>query len=232
MYDEAGYKKMNISREVELHWRKEEIDKGLRDIKFANIEEISSYVFHLSDLIHNTDGYGINNLYHFLEIEVNFETVSYKAGILRCIIGTNSSLTKGGLIERAYIIKDFKLVSNLINLALRIIDVCEKQNERIEFSRGYLCDIINIYNVDISDNIVTKLKIKNNLENFDYYNEGASEGNLFSVEKLAELYYKGKGCTEDKRKARELLVNHQLLSDSASDLELEKFFYNSSYNIE
>ena len=195
------YRSLKISSATESLWRQEEFDRQLLNFPNTDKDNLGFAYSSLAYLIETTDYY----LQHLYELanrilkDISGGQITY---CLISIIGNDSTNTHGGLIQKANSIQQHDLRNNFISLALTLIDKAEKEHIEITFLRGNLADIIEYYKITDLKETALILRIKDAEEGFKYYEIGANEGNIFSMNMLAKYYREGKGCKTDIDKAR------------------------------
>jgi len=194
------YRSLKISREKEAEWRKEQFQIGLEVIMNCDSKEIAGTYSTLKSLMAK-DRKSLKSMLNILDTLVNKIPVGGIHEMLNCIIGNNGYITHGGMIEIAFEIHSNNLAYRLIEYSKKLIDMADSNQVPILSKRGYLVDILNHYRVKEDNNYIERLTEKNDAELFDYYFDGAKNGNIYSMRMLAKHYYNGKGCEKDNEQA-------------------------------
>lgn len=195
------YRSFKISSSIESAWRQEEFDKKLYNFFDTDKSELGFAFSSLADISETTDYY----LQHLADLTIQIiDKISNEQIriVLSTIIGNDSTNTHGGLIQNAYGIRRKDLRNNFIKCALTLIDRADKENIDITFLRTNLADIIYYFKITELNDTAIKLRQKDDIYGFKYYEKGAMEGNKFAMNILSKYYREGKGCKIDKEKAK------------------------------
>lgn len=187
------YYSLDISAALEAEWRKEEFERQLAAFKSIELNHIGSLYFSLSELVESNAFY----LEHMLRLTNDIQQMippNQIAIVLNSITGSNGTKTHGGLIERAYNIGRLDLAQDYVKNVKSMLNRAENDNISLTFVRGYLIDIIEHFQMNESAAYINEISKKNHAENFEYYKEGANEGNIFAMRMLARYYIEGLGC--------------------------------------
>jgi hypothetical protein len=194
------YRSLNISSETESKWRREEFERKLKKDFNKDQPEIGFMFSNLADMSETTNFY-LEQLADLTNQIIGNISNSQIGIILSAIVGSNSTNTHGGLIEKAYKIQRIDLGQVFIKYALSLIDKADSNKVDITFQRGNLADIIHHFNISELNDIALKLRQVDEIHGFVYYENGAKEGNKFSMNMLSNYYKEGKGCKVDLEKA-------------------------------
>jgi hypothetical protein len=195
------YRSLKISTETESLWRREEFDRQLSNFTNNGKEKFGLAFFCLTDLIETNDYY-IQQLYDLTKAIVNNVSGKPVINLLTSIIGNDSTKTHGGLVQKSNALNRLDIRDGFISIALTLIEKAEMELLEITFIRGNLADIIEHYIISDLFEISHLLRTKDDIEALKYYEDGASEGNKFSMKMLAKYYRSGKGCKPDLDKAK------------------------------
>ncbi len=195
------YRSLNISSETESKWRREEFERKLKNDFNKDQPELGFAFSNLADMSETTDYY-LEQLADLTNQIIGNISNSQIGITLSTIAGRNSSNTQGGLIEKAYKIQRIDLGQIFIKHALNLIDRADINKVDITFQRGNLADIIHHFKISELNDIALKLREVDEIHGFVYYENGAKEGNMFSMNMLSKYYKEGKGCKVDLEKAK------------------------------
>lgn len=195
------YRSLKISSATESLWRREEFDRQLSNFQNIDKEKFGLAYFCLTDLIETNDYY-LQQVFDLTTALIDKISGKQISNFLTSIIGNDSTKLHGGLIQRCNGLKLNNIKSSFISIALKLIDKAENESVEITFLRGNLADIIEHYKIiDLLETAVT-LRTKDDIEALKYYENGAKEGNKFSMNMLAKYYREGRGCKIDINKAK------------------------------
>jgi len=199
------YYALRISTETESIWRREKIEESFQNYSstprkdawwaFSQLKRLATNQF--DDAKH--DDYA-----RLLDLANGFLGKQFHKQIrmvLDAIIGNNNSPAHGGLIEACSKSGYMDLMAGYVDTAKRLIEKADAENIDICFVRGYFCDAIKNLKIEEDRAFLKKLREEDNLAAFEYYLEGAKEGNVFSMRMLAQHYQKGKGCKKSHKDA-------------------------------
>ncbi len=195
------YRSLKISSATESLWRQEEFDRQLSNFPNTDKDNFGFAYSSLAYISETTDYYlqHLNELANRILKDLSGRQINY---CLISVIGNDSTNTHGGLIQKANSIQRHDLRGHFISIALSLIDQAEKEHLDITFLRGNLADIIEHYKIIDLKEPALRLRTKGAEEGFKYYELGANEGNIFSMNMLAKYFREGKGCKTDVDKAR------------------------------
>src|SRR5690554_651516 len=194
------YRSLKISSATESAWRQEDFDKKLYNFFNIDKSKLGLAFSSWADISETTEYY----LQHLADLAIQIiDKISNEQIriVLSTIIGNDSTNTHGGLIQEAYGIKRKDLRDNFIKYALTLIDRADQENVDITFLRSNLADIIYHFRITELNDTAVKLRLKDDIHGFKYYENGAMEGNKFAMNMLSKYYREGKGCKIDNEKA-------------------------------
>ena len=120
------------------------------------------------------------------------------------------------------------------NFALEQIDLAKKyyKGEDIEEDKAKAEDMFKQYGID--GDLMYKIghfySVQDNFEKaIEWYSKALENGDCYSLTELGELYYLGKGCKQDKKKAEELFTEYGTDGPSMFDIG---YFYSKHDNFE
>lgn len=134
------------------------------------------------------------------ETLVNSKQASYFA---KSITGNNSSKGHGGLIELCCKGECYDMAQDMVEIALRLIEKAAQDSKVSLLSvRKYLVDVCELYDLSLLGATKEQLMQADDEERFNYYYEGAYNGNGFSMGELGKCYRDGIGCEVDLKLAK------------------------------
>ncbi len=195
------YRSLKISSETESLWRQDEFDRQLLDFQNIEKEKYGLAFFCLTDLIETNDYY-LTKIFDLTDSIIDKISGKQISNLLTSIIGNDSTKTHGGLIQKSNSVNRQDIRDGFISIVLALIDKAENESVEITFLRGNIADIIDYYKItDLSDTAAI-LRTKDDIDSLKYYENGANEGNIFSMNMLAKYFREGRGCKIDIDKAK------------------------------
>jgi hypothetical protein len=195
------YYELNISPELEQQWREEEIDRQFNQFPFDTHKELGMSFSRLSDLIREFKTSDLELLLFLLDDILDDIPFMHISLILDSIIGSNATVTHGGLIEAAYFSDQIELAKEFIARSKFLLERADNNNVGILWKRGYLVDIIEHLGINEENSYLHSLREKDELESFKYHLEGAEKGIGYSMKRLSDFYRDGIGCEVDISKS-------------------------------
>jgi hypothetical protein len=187
------YDALAISAALEDEWRKEEFERQLAAFKSVEPGHIGSSYFRLSELAERNEFYLEHMLTLTNDIQQSIPPDQIEI-VLNSIVGTYGTITHGGLIEKAYTIERPDLAQGFVKNVKSLLTRAENNTIPLPFVRAHLLDITEHFHLNESAAYLTELRKNNHTDNFEYYKEGANEGNIFAMRMLARHYIEGLGC--------------------------------------
>ena len=216
------YYAFKISRSTEMLWRQEEANRRLTEFSFEEPEKIGISYSALNDVTEYN--------YHYIQEMINLaqqfydvlppEQIKY---VLSVIIGNNGTLTRGGLIEKAYKRGFTDLAEQLLFIAKKYLWKAENKQITILWLQGYLVDVIEALGLEEDNDYLALLRNKDNILSFQYYRQGAHNGNVFSMRMLARCFIDGKGCDANRKEAEHWLEKAATAGNDLAKEELAQF---------
>ena len=96
-----------------------------------------------------------------------------------------------------YDLKRIDLASKFYIQAKLFLKKAEENSITLISVRGCLIDVIDYYSIEENKDFIIDLREKSNFDLFNYFKEGADEGNKYSMKMLSDCYKEGKGCVSD-----------------------------------
>lgn len=195
------YKTLDIDPSIESEWIKEEVENKTKNFNTIPTNEYGHLLRSLDSMIERKEFYLENLLELVMKIQVRipFDQIEY---VLSTIIGNNGTKSKGGLIQKSYDLKRSDLANNFYTQTKLFLKKAEENSITLTSVRGYLIDVIDYYSIEESKDFIIDLRKKSYSDLFNYFTEGADEGNKYSMKMLADLYKEGKGCVADINKSK------------------------------
>ena len=194
------YYALKISRDLELQWLKEEFERQLSEINSDNLEHLCWMYSGLKDMMVR-DNFYLDKMIEVTDKIQDFLPTDQIHIVLSAIIGNNASKGKGGLIERSFQLDRLDLVYKFTVHAKYLLEKAELAKISLPFIRGNFVDVVEYLKLKEDSTYLKQLREKDNFEKFKYYQNGAEEGNKYSMKKLAEYYRNGIGCEKNIEKA-------------------------------
>ncbi len=212
------YYALKISSDVEAQWRKEYFNDLINDLLIAEPKEMGHKFYGLK---HTVD----RDQYYIKEMEIALKSIYQKIPasqigfMLISIIGNNSTDSHEGLIEMAYRLKLNKSALEFYNYAKYYLEIAKSNKISTVFFKNNLVDVVRFFKIKEDNQYIQQLIEEDNHDGFNYYLEGAQEGNIFSMLKLADYYLEGRGCIQNKDQA---IVWLKVAINNGNELAKEK----------
>jgi len=194
------YYALDIDRDIELQWLKEEFERQLSEINSDNLEHLCWRYSSLKDMMVR-DNFYLDKMIEVTDKIQDFLPTDQIRIILSAIIGNNATKGKEGLIERSFQLDRLDLVYKFIAHAKSLLEKAERAEIPLPFIRGDFVDVVEYLKLKEDNTYLKQLREKDNFENFKYSQNGAEEGNKYSMKKLAEYYRNGIGCKKNIEQA-------------------------------
>jgi len=195
------YRSLKISSETESLWRKEEFENNLEKVETISPNDYGWFLRSLDSMIEPNEFYlaKLFELVTKIQDSIPLDQIEY---VLSTIIGNNGTKSKGGLIQKSYDLKRLDLASKFYTQTKLFLKKAEENSITLTSVRGYLIDVIDYYNIEDSKDFIIDLREKSYSDHFNYFKEGATEGNKYSMKMLSDCYKEGKGCVTDIDKSK------------------------------
>lgn len=195
------YKALDIDPSIESEWIKEQFENKIENFNTIPIKEYGNFLRSLDSMIERDEFYleKLFDLVTKIQDTIPLEQIEY---VLLTIVGNNGTKSKGGLIEQSYDLKRIDLANKFYTQAKLLLKKAEENSVTLTSIRGYLIDVIEYFKIKENKDFFNDLRDKSYLDHFNYFKEGADEGNRYSMKMLSDCYRKGKGCTRDRGKAK------------------------------
>ncbi len=195
------YRTLDIDPSIESEWLKEEFDNKLNDFHNIQPSDYGPYLRNLESMIERKEYYLERLVELVIEIQkkLPLEQIGY---VLSSIIGNNATKTKGGLIQKSYDLKRNDLADKFYTQVKLLFRLAADNSIKLTFAYENLLDVIEYYKIEENNEYLIMLRAKGDTESFEYFKNGAEEGNKYSMNKLSECYLEGKGCEMNIEKAK------------------------------
>ncbi|WP_269242523.1 MULTISPECIES: hypothetical protein [Flavobacterium] len=195
------YKALDIDPNIESEWIKEEFENKIEYFNTNPTNEYGHLLRSLDSMIEPKEFYLEKLLELVIKIKdrIPLDQIEY---VLSTIIGNNGTKSKGGLIQKSYDLKRPDLANKFYAQTKLLLKKTEENSITLNSVRGYLIDVIDYYRIEESKEFIIDLREKSYSDQFNYFKDGAEEGNKYSMKMLSDCYKEGKGCITDIDKSK------------------------------